>query len=67
MKNKDERMKIMTEVLNGIKVSSGVQTPEKLLHLSPLCTVPEAVHPNNPTASELLSGLGSLGWPSLSP
>lgn len=26
MKNKDERMKIMTEILNGIKVSSGVET-----------------------------------------
>lgn len=27
MKNKDERMKIITEVLNGIKVNSGVETP----------------------------------------
>lgn len=25
MKNKDERMKIMSEILNGIKVGSGVE------------------------------------------
>lgn len=31
MKNKDERMKIMGEVLNGIKVSSGA-APLSLVH-----------------------------------
>lgn len=42
MKNKDERMKIMTEVLNGIKVSSGVEwrLSGQLLHPSSWCTVP---------------------------
>lgn len=54
MKNKDERMKIMTEILNGIKVSSGVET------LGSCCTpllgalYLEAAHLYNPTAAVLV-------------
>lgn len=42
MKNKDERMKIMTEILNGIKVGSGVETLWAAQRSAPSswCTVP---------------------------
>lgn len=46
MKNKDERMKIMSEILNGIKVSSGVEalgTAAAPLFLVPLYL--EVAHP----------------------
>lgn len=53
MKNKDERMKIMTEILNGIKVGSG-DSPGS-------CCTPllgalylEAAHLYNPTAPVLV-------------
>lgn len=48
MKNKDERMKIMSEILNGIKVSSGVEIPRQLLHPSSCCAVPGDITPVQP-------------------
>lgn len=61
MKNKDERMKMMSEILSGIKVNSGVET---MLSSSciPLLTALylEAVHLYNRTAPVLQSYLEPL-------